>query len=185
MQGAHTAGARCEHSVWVELSKDFSLRCRGWLWQALSKHRHHSNINAYLWLQCRKDSSRQDCQFDLNSQDIFQKVSRRAISSFSPLYHPWSIFLSFSDHQQSVAGSQSKFPSWAVSAANNVNCAWGKSPVTAYQAVKQVRKLPQFGVTMPKAKEVYIGEITFHFACVRQKDQKLVVVSENIEVCSF
>lgn len=55
-----------------------------------------------------------------------------------------------------------------------------------FQAVKQARKLSQFHVTVPKAKEVqYIGEITFHCACVREKDHKLLAVSENICSCSL
>lgn len=52
------------------------------------------------------DSIRQDYQMDLNSKKFIQKVSIRQEAVFAPLYH---ILHSFSDHQHSVAASETKF----------------------------------------------------------------------------
>lgn len=98
------------------------------------------------------DSSRQDYQMDLNSRNYFQKISTRQEEIFTPLYHGWNTFQSFSEH--SVATSESKFLSWASAAAKNVSYLWGEGHVPTFQAVKQARKLSQFCVTVPEAKEI-------------------------------
>lgn len=52
------------------------------------------------------------------------------------------------------SASESKFLSWASAAAKNVSYLWGEGHVPTFQAVKQARKLSQFHVTVPEAKEV-------------------------------
>lgn len=98
------------------------------------------------------DSTRQDYQMDLNSRNFFQKVSTRQEEVFTPLYHSWNIFQSFSEH--GVADSESKCPSWASAAPKNVRYLWEEYHVPTFQAVKQARKLSQFHVTVPDAEEV-------------------------------
>lgn len=90
---------------------------------------------------------------DLNSKKFLPKVSTRQEAVFTLLYHSWNIFQSFSDHQHHVANSESKFLSWASAAAKNVSYLWGEGHVPTFQAVKRARKISQFCVTVPEAKE--------------------------------